>query len=218
MQIVLFVLKVNQYFSAISGQINLGPIQKLIFWQHLSTTGSVNFEDKITEKYVILFICKRKTELPLLHVEGRVEKIKWSVDVSVMLNKVHRNKKRGNGDMHVASPVSCFHSLLSMCLCVWQGETQNTQGGAAPGWRCQAENAPGTDRDGNPPLRGEARPSWIEVCIKACLSLFYFCLSPQSRRHAATQSWYSPGPSHTLSIPLHSHMLFPSRATGFFLL
>lgn len=132
---VLFVLKVKQYVPGISCQINSGPISKWVFWQYLSTTGSVDFEEiKLRKNILFCLFVRERPELPLIHEEGRVvrtEKIKWSVDISATLNKVYGNK-RGNGGMNVESPVACFHGLLSMCLCVWQGETQNTQGGTAP--------------------------------------------------------------------------------------
>lgn len=58
MQMVLFMLKVNQYFPALTCQINSGSISKLIFWQYLRITGLANFEEKIREKYIVLLMLK----------------------------------------------------------------------------------------------------------------------------------------------------------------
>lgn len=59
MEMVLFVLKVNQYFPPLTCQINSGSISKLIIWQYLSLTGSAKFEDKIREKYIDLLMLKK---------------------------------------------------------------------------------------------------------------------------------------------------------------
>lgn len=105
-----------------------------------------------------------------------VEKIKLSIDVSVILKKVHRKEKRGNGGMYVAYPIACSHSLFCVSTCVRQRNTKYIRGNCPrmmlQGRKCTVDiRCQYTLTEmAMPNLEACPANSWLEVCIKTCLS------------------------------------------------